>query len=42
MAEQLRDDLAFEGLEGLRVAEEVGHADQQVAQQRLGLFGSVA
>ena len=32
-----RDDLGLEHTEGLRVAEEIGHADQQVAKQRLHL-----
>ncbi len=31
------DDLFLERLEGLRVAEETGHADQQVAKERLHL-----
>ena len=32
-----RDDLFLERLEGLRVAEEIGDADQQVAKERLHL-----
>ena len=30
-------DLLLEGLEGLRIPEEIGHADQQIAKQRLDL-----
>ena len=35
-AQQRRHDMAFERFEGFRVAEEVGHADQHVAEQRTG------
>ena len=33
--EEPRDDLAFQRLESLRIAEEVGDADQEVLQQRV-------
>ena len=35
--EEPGDDLLLEGLERLRIAEEIGHADQQVAKERLHL-----
>ena len=35
--EDVGDDLFFEGLEGVGVAKEAGDANQQVAQQRVGL-----
>jgi hypothetical protein len=37
--EQLRNDFAFEESERVRVAEEVGHADQKVAKQQVGFVG---
>ncbi|RIH78425.1 hypothetical protein Mterra_03670 [Calidithermus terrae] len=40
--EEPGDDLVLEHGEGLLVAEEVGHRDEQVAQQRLHLLGPLA
>ena len=37
VVEDLRDHLLFERLEGLRIAEETGHPDQQVAKQGVHL-----
>ena len=36
--EQLRNDIALQGLEGLAIAKEVGHADEHVLEQRRRLF----
>ena len=40
--QQFRHDLAFQRGEGLRVAEELGDADQQVAEQQIELVGLLA
>ncbi len=39
LLEQLRQDVALERLERAAVAEELGHADQQVVEQGLRLVG---
>ena len=39
LAGQLRQHVPLQGLEGFAVAEEVGHTDQHVCQQRRGLGG---
>jgi len=38
LLEQRRDDVALQRFEGLPVAEEIGHADQHVCQQRGGFL----
>ena len=41
-ADEGGNHLGFQGAEGLRVAEEAGHADQQIASEPLDLLGVFA